>query len=153
MANPLYGQNKMDAKVQALADAYDSTGVLLSKNVRQLIVHNADFDTVANDDVIGAIPADSLITNVIVINSNAGALAVATSLHIEAGAAGTALTDDIKTLGATTAYGGTDEDSDLPYFWAAGGNLVWALGGSNSTGDAVAVTVIVEYIPGVTSIS
>jgi hypothetical protein len=153
MANPLYGQNKLDAKLNALAAAYDSTSTLLSKNVRQLVVHNADFDTVANDDVIGAIPADSLITNVIVINSNAGALDVGTSLHIEAGAGGTALTDDIKALAATTAYGGTDEDADLPYFWAAGGNLVWALGGTNSTGDAVAVTVIVEYIPAVTSIS
>ena len=152
MANPLYGQNKADDKIDALAAAYVSSGVLLSKNVRQLVVQNADFDTVADDDVIGAIPADSLIVNVTVVNSNAGDLAVGTSLHIEAGAGGTALTGDIKTLAATTAAGG-DADSDLPYYWEAGGNLVWALGGANSTSNGVAVTVIVEYIPAVTSIS
>tara|TARA_Y100000310_G_scaffold215235_1_gene216195 strand:- start:1689 stop:2147 length:459 start_codon:yes stop_codon:yes gene_type:complete len=152
MANPLYGQNKADNKLDDLAAAYASTSTLLSKNVRMGVKHYTDFSAVANDDVIMAIPADSLIVGVTVINTHASeAFAVATSLNVEAGVDGDVLSADLKTLAAGVAEGGS-EDADVPYYWAAGGNLVFA-GGTNSTAADTTATVIVDYIPSVSSIS
>ena len=45
MANPMYGQNKLDTKVQALADAYDSNGVLLSNRIKVAEVALSAADT------------------------------------------------------------------------------------------------------------
>ncbi len=116
MANPMYGQNKLDSKVQALADAYDSNSVLLSNRVKvaEVALSNAD----GSGTTAGALftwqntEGVSVIVTKVVIDLTAAASGACT---VDIGSSATVASsdnmwDDLDVNAATGTFGSDDNN-------------------------------------------
>jgi len=95
---------------------------------------------VADDGVIYTFPSDAILERVYVRNTGTTAFVIATTAYIDDGT--THQTADIKTLAANTGSYTYVE----PAVKAKGAQLLWDLGGANTSAATASCEIIIECI-------
>lgn len=126
---PYPGQNK---------DGNSLSGLASYKRI--IVLEESDMSGVANNDVIYDFPSDAVIERVYVKNTGTTAFVIATSAAIDDGT--TDQTADIKTLAANTGSYTYVE----PAVKAKGSQLLWDLGGSNTSAATASCKIIIECL-------
>jgi len=141
MANPLYGQNKLDDKLGILADALPNG---LSVSAHKALSFDIAVETTGNAqnaDTGYDIPAGSILVGAWIINTGAVALA-SNAATLDVG--GQDLTASISGLGAGAVKG--DAAIDNQYFDTATSILVDGSSGIVTGSGSTTLKVIVHYI-------
>ena len=126
---PFQGQNK---------DANALGG--LASHRRMIVLNESDMSGVVNNGVIYDFPTDAILERVYVKNTGTTAFVIATTAFIDDGT--THQTADIKVLAANTGSYTYLE----PVVKAKGSQLLWDLGGANTSAATASCQIILDCI-------
>jgi len=110
-----------------------------------VVVDIDDMSLVANNDVVYTLPCIASLDQVTVFNYGTTAFAVATTCYLDESAGNNHLTDDIKVLAAGAGNKLLHLGDAIADVLAAGTQILWDLGGANSSLATAKGRVIIEY--------